>query len=132
MNDSALLLLLPVVVVALVVQTVMSLRQAKSFTRAVTALRRKGTVAVGVGGRRYRGGRAYVALVTEGSGTVVDALVIRGFTTLARARPLSSVRGVRLARLCSAGDIAGLRANEREAARQAAQTLRRPPAPARP
>lgn len=116
--------LLAAVVAGMGVQAVLTLRQGRAFTAATRQLREHGAVAIGQGGRRYRGGRAYVALASDPAGVVTEAIVLRGWTTFARAEPLPAVRGKRLSRLAGSGDLPPLRPNEREAAREAAQVLR--------
>ena len=46
------------VVAGWMVQLYLTYQQSAAFNRAVTALRKQGTVSVGAGGRRYRGGRS--------------------------------------------------------------------------
>jgi glucitol operon activator protein len=116
--------LLAAVVAGWAVQAFFTYRQSQAFRRAAVALRDHGAVSVGVGGRRYRGGRAYVALAFDQSGRVQDALLLRGFTTFARPTAFPSARGLRAGRLAGDDDLPGLRANEREACRQAAQLWR--------
>ena len=97
--------------------------QAKRFMGDVRRLRQLGTVAIGMGGRRYRGGRAFVALATKGDGTVVDALVLSGLTVRARAKELPDLIGADLQELAAGGAPAHLRQKIRDAAAQAAGTL---------
>lgn len=75
--------------------------QAKRFQGDLRSLRKLGTVAVGMGGRRYRGGRAFVALSADESGVVVDGLVLRGLTVFAKSRPLTSYKGFSLDEIIS-------------------------------
>ncbi len=123
MNVPTPLLLLGAVVAGWVVQTLLSWRQARAFTRDTARLRESGQVSVGSGGRRYRGGRAFVAVAVDERGTVRDALVLRGWTTTARAKPLPQVLGRRVEQLSRDGDLADLTGSAREAARQAAQLM---------
>jgi glucitol operon activator protein len=73
-----------------------------------------------VGGRRYRGGRAFVAIAVDHADVVSDAITLQGFTTFARARPLPALRGQQVRRLGGDGDVPELSRQQREAARQAA------------
>ncbi|HEX8497764.1 MAG TPA: transcriptional regulator GutM [Actinomycetales bacterium] len=127
MNDDvsqlAPLLLLGAVVAGWIVQTLLSWRQSKAFARDTARLRHSGQVSVGSGGRRYRGGRAFVAIAVDERGTVRDALVLRGWTTAARARPLPEVVGRRAEHLVRRGGPEDLPEPTREAARQAAELL---------
>lgn len=116
-------LLLGAVVAGWVVQTLLTYRQSMAFRRQAAALRQRGTVSVGAGGRRYRGGRAFVALAVDESGRVRDAIVLRGWTTFSRARPLPAVVGQRAGKLTGAAEVPGLETNEREACREAATLL---------
>jgi glucitol operon activator protein len=116
--------LLAAVVAGWAVQAYFTYRQSQAFRRATVALRDHGTVSVGVGGRRYRGGRAFVALAFDPSGRVQDAIVLRGFTTFARPTAFPSAHGLRASRLAGDDDLPGLRSNERDACRQAAQLWR--------
>jgi DNA-binding transcriptional regulator of glucitol operon len=101
----------------------LTLRQTQAYLRSTAELRRHGAVATGKGGRRYRGGVAFVSLATDGT-RVTAAVSLRGWTTFARPAPLPHLTGVRLGALAGDGEIAGLRDNERAAARDAARTLR--------
>ena len=68
-------------------------KQAKIFQEDIRGLRKQGTMAIGVGGRRYRGGRAFVALTCDDSGIVKAGMVLKGFTIFAKSKPLSSYTG---------------------------------------
>lgn len=117
------LLLLAAVVAGWGVQGYLSLRQSQAFRRQTANLRTLGTVTVGAGGRRYRGGRAFVALAVDPSGRVKAALVLRGWTTFARPRPCTGVVGQRVTKLAGPAEIPGLDRTQREASRQAAELL---------
>jgi len=120
-----LLLLFAAVALGWCVQLLLTYRQSKAFTSWIRALRAKGTVSVGKGGRRYRGGVAFVAIaVDDDRGVVAEAMALRGFTTFARPDVVPCLRGVRVSVLAGTRDIAELRANEREAVRQAATLYR--------
>jgi DNA-binding transcriptional regulator of glucitol operon len=108
------------VVAGWMVQLYFSYHQATAFNKAVTALRTKGTVSVGAGGKRYRGGRAFVAIAVGPDDVVIDAITLQGLTTFARARPLQGARGETVRRLGGDREIAALTRQQREAARQAA------------
>lgn len=105
------------------VQLWLAMRQSQSFLQAQKALRPLGAVAVGRGGRRYRGGVAFVTLATDGQ-RVTGATGLRGFTTFARPVELPSLVGLRLAVVAGDRPLPGLKDNERAAARQAAGMLR--------
>jgi DNA-binding transcriptional regulator of glucitol operon len=98
-------------------------RQSKTFLAQVMALRARGNVAIGLGGRKLLGRKAYVALAMGRDGRVVDALVLRGITQFAKARPAPRLVGVSTSKLAGKAAIPGVDAIERAAARQAATTL---------
>lgn len=115
-------LLIAAVVAGWIVQLVLAYRQSMAFSTAVRGMRGRGVVSVGVAGRRYRGGRQYVALAVDpATATVRDALTLRGFTTFARAQALPSVVGLRLNVVRGEREIPHLSRQQREAARQAAE-----------
>jgi glucitol operon activator protein len=112
--------LIAAVVAGWLVQLYVTYQQATAFNARVRALRSHGTVSVGAGGRRYRGGRAYVALALDDKGVVTKALTLQGMTTFARSRELPALHGQRVSRLGGKNDVPGLSRQQREAARQAA------------
>ena len=93
------ILLIAAVVAGWMVQMYLTFRQSMAFNREVVALRRRGTVSVGVAGKRYRGGRAFVAIAIDDHGIVRDALTLTGFTTLSRAKPLAGLLDVKTSRI---------------------------------
>ena len=112
-----------------VIQMFFTWQQAQRFMADVRHLRSKGTVAIGVGGRRYRGGRAYVALASKTddngntNGKVVDALTLSGFTVISKPKNLPALVGLDLDALANDGAPTSLKPKFREAAAQAAKTL---------
>ena len=96
--------LLGAVVIGWLGQLYTTYRQAMDFNRQVRTMRPFGTVSVGVGGRRYRGGRAYVAI--------------------ARGREVPALDGVRVNVLAGERQVDGLSKPQRLAARQAATLLK--------
>lgn len=119
------ILVLAAVVAGWVVQLVLAYRQSAAFNHAVRDLRPHGTVSVGAAGRRYRGGRAFVALAVDDHAIVRDALVLRGFTTFARPRPAPALLGVKVNQVAGDREIPTLARQVREAAREAAEHYRR-------
>lgn len=77
-------------------QVALAFMQAKRFQGDLSGLRKLGTVAVGMGGRRYRGGRAFVALTVDEKEIVQDGLVLKGFTVFAKSRKLNNYIGFSL------------------------------------
>jgi DNA-binding transcriptional regulator of glucitol operon len=114
--------LIVAIVAGWAVQLVLAYRQSMAFNTTVRAMRTRGVVSVGVGGRRYRGGRQYVALAVDpDTATVQDAVTLRGFTTFARARALPALVGLRVNVVRGERAIPHLSRQQREAARQAAE-----------
>jgi glucitol operon activator protein len=106
-------------------QLALAYLQAKRFQGDLKALRAKGTVAVGMGGRRYRGGRAFVALAADQSGVIVDGLVLRGLTVFAKSRPLHSYTGFSIEEIISGNrEVESDPKKIREAAVQSAEHIR--------
>lgn len=118
------MLLLLAVVLGWMIQLVLTYRQSMAFNADARAMRRSGTVCVGSGGKRYRGGRAFVAIAVDDQGVVRDAISLSGWTTFARARKLTPLIGQRANRFKGDRDVPGLSSPQREAARQAATLLR--------
>jgi DNA-binding transcriptional regulator of glucitol operon len=112
--------LIAAVVAGWMVQLYVTYQQATAFNAQVLRLRTRGRVSVGVGGTRYRGGRAFVAIAIDEKNVVVDAITLKGFTTFARGRALRALIGQRVSRLGGENDVPGLSRQQREAARQAA------------
>jgi DNA-binding transcriptional regulator of glucitol operon len=88
--------LLLVIAAMWAVQLALAFMQAKRFQADLKSLCMQGTSAVGMGGRRYRGGRAFVALTSNEMGIIQDALVLKGFTVFANSKKLSSYIGFSL------------------------------------
>ncbi len=115
--------ILAAVVAGWIVQLYLSYRQSMQFMADVRKLRSVGKVSIGVGGKRYRGGRAYVAMAFDDDGVVRDALTLQGWTTFARSKPLPALLGRRANQIKGDREIPGLSRQQREAARQAAELL---------
>jgi glucitol operon activator protein len=116
--------LLLAVVLGWILQLVLTYRQSMAFTSDSRAMRRSGKVSVGVAGKRYRGGRAFVAIAVDDEGVVRDAISLSGFTTFARSKPVPPLIGVRVNRGSGDREIPGLTRQQRDAARQAATFVR--------
>lgn len=115
--------LLAAVVAGWAVQMLLGYRQSRAFRRDTALLQPYGQITVGTGGRRYRGGRAFVALAVDAGGKVRAASVLRGWTTFARSRSLEAVVGKRVTTLAAQTPVSGLDAPVRDACRQAAELL---------
>jgi DNA-binding transcriptional regulator of glucitol operon len=120
---TSMLIILAAVVAGWLVQAYLTFQQSIAFNKQVVGLRRQGTVTVGVAGKRYRGGRAYVALALDEHGVVADAITLSGWTTFARGRHLVSLGGLGTGQIRGAGDIPGLTTQQRDAARVALDLL---------
>jgi len=118
------IILLAAVAAGWVLQLVLAFRQSMAFNNAVRVLRASGTVSVGSAGRRYRGGRAFVAIAVDEHNIVRDALSLRGFTTFARARPVPALVGLKVNQLRGDRDVPELSRLIRQAAREAATLFR--------
>lgn len=108
---------------ALAAQMFFAARQSKAFMAEVRRLRGRGTVAIGLGGRKWVGRKAYVALAVDESQRVVDAVLLRGLTQFARPKPAEHLVGWTVKRLAGKASVPGADTIERAAARQAAVTL---------
>lgn len=124
MDPTWALLLLAAVVGGSVLQALASVRQQRAFAADLQRLKASGRVAVGRGGKRYFGGKVYVALAVDPAGVVQGALVLRGFTTFARARDLPVLIGHRVSRLATDVDVPGVAPAERQAVVEAATALK--------
>jgi glucitol operon activator protein len=120
------LLILLAVVLGWIVQLFATYYQSTAFNASAFGLRRSGTVSIGAGGKRYRGGRAFVAIAADDDGVVRDAIRLSGFTTFARAKAAPQLVGLRVNKIRGERDIDGLTKAQRTAARQAAELWRRP------
>jgi glucitol operon activator protein len=113
------ILVLAAVVAGWLVQLYLTFQQSTAFNKQVVGLRKQGTVTVGVAGRRYRGGRAYVAMAVDDHRIVRDAITLSGFTTFARGRSLPALVGVKASLIKGDRHIPGLTHQQRDAAREA-------------
>jgi DNA-binding transcriptional regulator of glucitol operon len=117
--------ILGAVVAGWFVQLFLTLKQAEAFNKQVVALRRHGTATVGVSGKRYRGGRAYVALAVDDNRIVRDAISLSGWTTFARGKAIPALVGVKASVLKGDQEIPGVTKQQRGAAREALVLLDR-------
>jgi glucitol operon activator protein len=115
-------LIVGLIFVMWIIQLFMTYRQSMRFNDVLKPLRAQGRVAVGLGGKYYKGGRAFVAIAEKG-GVVVDARVMTGATVFAKPQDLPALKGLSLTQLADDGDIAGMKAKVRSAAQMAANTL---------
>jgi glucitol operon activator protein len=120
---SQLALIFGALVVLWVIQMFFTWRQAQTFMGEVRKLRQSGVVAIGMGGRRYRGGRAFVAIAHKDEGRVVRALLLTGYTVLSKPKELPALADMELEVLAAGGAPESLKPKIREAATMAAKTL---------
>lgn len=118
------MILLAAVVAGWLVQMYLTYRQSMDFNRQVMGIRKDGTVSVGAAGKRYRGGRAFVAIAVDDHGVVRNAISISGWTTFARARPLPALFDTKINHIRGDKEFAGVTRQQREAARQAADLVK--------
>ena len=116
---TSMLIVLAAVVAGWAVQAYLSFNQALAFNKQVVALRKQGTVTVGAAGKRYRGGRAYVALAIDDREIITDTLTLSGFTTFARGRRLAPLVGSTTTQIKGDREFPGLSKQQRDAAREA-------------
>jgi glucitol operon activator protein len=115
--------LLGAIAAGICIQAFLTYRQTQAFSSAVRGLKQFGTVCIGAGGAKYRGGKAFVAIATDDHGRVTKAITLTGWTTFARPNELHHVQGVRLSQLRREEPLPGVKPKERAALRNAAETL---------
>ena len=121
---SGLATLFTVLGLAWAIQLFFAWRQAQRFQKQLASLRKLGTVAIGVGGRRYRGGRAYVALVADENAIVQDGLLLTGMTVIAKGKPFADYKGFHIDEISSGNRIAANRKPKvTDAAKMAAEHI---------
>lgn len=105
-----------------VLQLYYAAKQSMRFSKSLREVRALGRTAVGIGGFRYRGGRAFVAL-SEKDGIVVGAKVLVGLTVFASPADCPQLVGKPLTALANGEQMETLRKKEQEAAKMAAEVL---------
>ena len=123
-DTSNVVLIIMLIAAMWLVQLFLTFKQSMRFNDVLKPLRSQGRTAVGLGGKRYRGGRAFVVIAQQGD-TVVDARMMTGFTVFARPQECPELKGLSLTLLASDAPIAGMKDKVRSAARMAAETLLR-------
>lgn len=123
---SGLAVLFTVLGAAWAVQLFMAWKQAMRFQKDLSNLRKSidnGVTAVGLGGKRYRGGRAYVALVAGTDGVVQNGLILTGLTVTAKAKPFADYKGFHINEIISGNRVADRKEKVVAAARMAAEHI---------
>ncbi len=111
-----------IVIVAWVLQIVMSYRQAIAFSRRIADMRRVGTVAVGLGQGRFRS-RTYAVVAIRPDGRVAAAEVLTGWSSLSAPKPIPNLPGLPIERLCGTPVVADLSPALQQALCQVVSTL---------
>lgn len=91
-----------------VLQLYYAAKQSMRFSKSLREVRALGRTAVGIGGFRYRGGRAFVAL-SEKNGVVVGAKVLVGLTVFASPADCPQLVGKPLTALANGEQMETLR-----------------------
>ncbi len=107
----------------MVVQAILTIKQTSAFSAAVRELRTHGAVAVGGGGKRYHGGKAFVAIAADPGGRVTKAISLSGWTTFSRPDELDQVQGLPLKQLRRDVPIPLIGTPQRAALQSAAESL---------
>lgn len=105
-----------------VFQLFFAAKQSMRFSKSLREVRALGRSAVGLGGFRYRGGRAFVAL-SEKNGVVVAAKVLVGITVFASPVDCPQLVGKPLTALANGEQMETLRKKVQEAVKMAAEVL---------
>ena len=125
---SGLATLFTILGLAWAIQLFFAWRQAQRFQKQLASLRKANgkeyIVAIGMGGRRYRGGRAFVALSADENGVVNDGLLLTGMTVMAKGKPLPDYKGFHIKEIISGDrDAANRKPKVVAAARMAAEHI---------
>lgn len=118
------MILLAAVVAGWMVQLYLTYQQSMAFNRQVAEIRKDGIVSVGEAGKRYRGGRAFVAIAVDESGIIRNAISISGWTTFARGKPLAELFDSKVNHVRGDKEFTGMTRQQRDAARQAAELVK--------
>ncbi len=114
-----------VALLAWLLQLALAYRQARSFYRRTSSLRKLGRCATGLSSGKYRG-RVYVVLVAHPvTHLIIKAEQLRGLTVFASMKPIPQLEGYALEALLAtpAPSIRGVTPSTIEAARSAAQAI---------
>ncbi len=115
--------ILILVAVMWVFQLYFAVKQSQRFANDLKEIRTPGTTTtVGMGGYRYRGGRAFVALAQK-DGVVTGARILSGLTVFANSKPFDAIIGHKLADLVDGKGVEEQRFKVVEATKHAAKTL---------
>jgi len=106
-----------------VFQLYLAVKQSQRFSNDLREIRTPGTTTtVGMGGYRYRGGRAFVAMAQK-DGEVTGARILSGLTVFANSKPFEDIVGHKLTDLAEGKGLENQRFKVVEATKHAARTL---------
>ena len=106
-----------------VFQLYLAVKQSQRFSNDLREIRTPGTTTtVGMGGYRYRGGRAFVAMAQK-DGEVTGARILSGLTVFANSKPFEDIVGHKLSDLAEGKGLENQRFKVVEATKHAAKTL---------
>ena len=106
-----------------VFQLYLAVKQSQRFADQIKAIRTAGTTtSVGVGGYRYRGGRAFVALAQK-DGIVTGARVLSGLSVFANSEPWEKPIGMHISDLVTGKGLENEKKKVIQGAQMAAKTL---------
>ena len=123
MNGVDLATIVGVVVVLWVVQLVLSYRQAIGMSRRIADLRRRGTVAVGLGRSRFKA-RTYAVVSIDRADRVVGVEVLSGWSNFSKPKPYTELLGIHYEDLCENPTVEAFDVTLRAALCQAVSVLR--------
>ena len=111
------------VAVMWVFQLYMAVKQSQRFSNDLREIRLPGTTTtVGMGGYRYRGGRAFVAMAQK-DGEVTGARILADLTVFANSKPFDEIIGHKLTDLVEGRGVENQKFKVVEATKHAAKTL---------
>lgn len=106
-----------------VFQLYLAVKQSQRFSNDLREIRTPGTTTtVGMGGYRYRGGRAFVAMAQK-DGEVTGARILSGLTVFANSKPFEDIVGHKLTDLVEGKGLENQKFKVVEATKHAAKTL---------
>ena len=115
--------ILVLVAVMWVFQLYFAVKQSQRFSNDLREIRTPGTTTtVGMGGYRYRGGRAFVAMAQK-DGVVSGARILAGLTVFANSKAFDGIIGHKLVDLADGKGVENEKFKIVEATKHAAKTL---------
>ena len=111
-----------------VAQSIFVYRQGRAFMQRVSALRKMGRLAIGVGQNRFRI-RNFIVVVVDGNDRVVRVERLSGLTVFARSQPINRYVGLPLVELSAVALSIGAPKHVQAAIDQAVKALLEPQPP---